>query len=516
MAATLGVPQIIHLHYIIGPWLRRMVIKRLRTADHVVAVSDYIRQQAIEHGVLPDHVTTIRNSIRRFEPRDPAAVEAVRRGEGISSDAFIYGMVGRLDPGKGHLDVLAAFDRLATDDPGIWLMIAGTGRHESRIRSAARRSAAADRIVFLGQRSDVPDILGSLDAFIHPASKDPCPLAVLEAMAAGLPIVAYADGGVPELIVNAESGLLAPRGDVIDLSGLMGLLPARPRVGELARGGGRRPSGDGVHAGARRSGVRRHRHVRCRDGSSMRAAALLLALAVLAACGGSDDDTSPSTGPSTSSAAPTQPGSTTAGGERCLVRLHGKSGTGADTVVEDGVTIISPTGNAEGWGGRQWLYFPEADYEAARTIVADAVAGCDQVILDGFSNGASFAAKLYCRGETFEGRLVGVVVDDPVTDEGVEGCATRPVRRPDALLDRRAGRPSPAGVGLRRGGLDVRGRSDDRHRCIRRGVGHRAPGEPVRRAPVVSGCARAHAVACMTLTCASRAAAQPRRSPRRA
>ena len=230
MAATLGVPQIIHLHYIIGPWLRRMVIKRLRTADHVVAVSDYIRQQAIEHGVLPDHVTTIRNSIRRFEPRDPAAVEAVRRGEGISSDAFIYGMVGRLDPGKGHLDALAAFDRLATDDPGIWLMIAGTGRHESRIRSAARRSAAADRIVFLGQRSDVPDILGSLDAFIHPASKDPCPLAVLEAMAAGLPIVAYADGGVPELIVNAESGLLAPRGDVIDLSGLMGLLRRDPEL----------------------------------------------------------------------------------------------------------------------------------------------------------------------------------------------------------------------------------------------------------------------------------------------
>ena len=90
------------------------------------------------------------------------------------------------------------------------------------------------------------------------------------------------------------------------------------------------------------------------------------------------------------------------------------------------MTIISPTGNAEGWGGRQWLYFPEADYEAARTIVADAVAGCDQVILDGFSNGASFAAKLYCRGETFEGRLVGVVVDDPVTDEGVEGCQPDP------------------------------------------------------------------------------------------
>jgi glycosyltransferase involved in cell wall biosynthesis len=201
-----------------------MVIQRLRTADHVVAVSDYIRGQAIDHGVSPDNVTTIRNPIRRFEPRDPAAVEAVRSHRGIAPDAFVYGMVGRLDPGKGHLDAIAAFDRLAADDPEVWLMIVGTGRHESRIQAAARRSVAADRIVFLGQRPDVADILGSLDAFVHPASKDPCPLAVLEAMAAGLPIVAYADGGVPELIVNAESGLLAPRGDVIDLSGLMGLL----------------------------------------------------------------------------------------------------------------------------------------------------------------------------------------------------------------------------------------------------------------------------------------------------
>ena len=146
-------------------------------------------------------------------------------------DAFVYGMVGRLDPGKGHVDAIAAFDRIATDDAGVWLLIAGTGRHEARIRAAAHRSVAADRIVFLGQRGDVPDILATLDAFVHPASADPCPLAVLEAMAAGLPIVAYADGGVPEMVVDSASGLLATVGDVGGLGGLMGLLR---RDGELA------------------------------------------------------------------------------------------------------------------------------------------------------------------------------------------------------------------------------------------------------------------------------------------
>ena len=112
--------------------------------------------------------------------------------------------------------------------------------------------------------------------------------------------------------------------------------------------------------------------------------------------------------------------------DRCLLRLHGKGGRGAETVVEDGVTIISPDGNADGWGGRQWLYFPDSEYTAALTVVEDAIAGCGQVIINGFSNGASFAAKIYCRGETFGGRLVGVVLDDPVVDAAVEGCSPDP------------------------------------------------------------------------------------------
>src|SRR4029077_1488760 len=98
----------------------------------------------------------------------------------------------------------------------------------------------------------------------------------------------------------------------------------------------------------------------------------------------------------------------------------------AATVVENGVSIISPDGNAEGWGGRQWLYFPDREYAAALKVVEDAVAGCGQVIINGFSNGAAFAAKMYCRGETFGGRLVRFVLDDPVVDAAVQGCAPDP------------------------------------------------------------------------------------------
>jgi pimeloyl-ACP methyl ester carboxylesterase len=112
-------------------------------------------------------------------------------------------------------------------------------------------------------------------------------------------------------------------------------------------------------------------------------------------------------------------------GARCIVRLHGKGGgAGATRTVSDGLVEVAPGGNGAAWGGREWAYFPESGYAAATANVAAAIdaAGCGRVILNGFSNGGAFAAKLYCRGETFGGRVVGVVVDDPVVDHAVVGC----------------------------------------------------------------------------------------------
>jgi hypothetical protein len=125
-----------------------------------------------------------------------------------------------------------------------------------------------------------------------------------------------------------------------------------------------------------------------------------------------------------STAIDTAPGTEPSGTVRCVVRLHGKGGTGGETSATGGITEVLPTGNADGWGARQWLYFPDESYAEARDIVtaAAADAGCTRLVLDGFSNGAAFAAKLYCRGETFDGRLVGVVIDDPVPDGGVASC----------------------------------------------------------------------------------------------
>jgi hypothetical protein len=113
-------------------------------------------------------------------------------------------------------------------------------------------------------------------------------------------------------------------------------------------------------------------------------------------------------------------------GVRCVVTLHGHGGTAQATQSIFGIRYVYPGGNASAAGGGQrWLYFGEDQYAAARATVAQAIDanGCSRVVIDGFSNGAAFAAKLYCRGDTFDGRVAGYVVDDPVTDRATAACA---------------------------------------------------------------------------------------------
>ena len=109
---------------------------------------------------------------------------------------------------------------------------------------------------------------------------------------------------------------------------------------------------------------------------------------------------------------------------KCVVRLHGKGGAGFATYNAGSWLEVGPNGNAAGWGGLQWLYFPESSYGAAVGVVAGAISanGCTRVVIDGFSNGAAFAAKLACRGESFGGKVVGYVIDDPVPDHGTDSC----------------------------------------------------------------------------------------------
>lgn len=214
LARNLHRPQVIYLHYTIGPWLGKQTLERLRTCDHIIAVSDFIRGQALDFGIAPDRVTTIRNSMDPL-PRPPAGTrERIRAALHIATDALVIGFVGRLDPYKGHAEAIEAFSWVAQRHPDAHLVIAGRGEIEQELAAQARTTPHSERIHFLGQRSDVHDLLASFDVFTHPSYDDPCPLAVLEAAAFGLPVAAFHSGGIPELVADQDGALLAAPGDI--------------------------------------------------------------------------------------------------------------------------------------------------------------------------------------------------------------------------------------------------------------------------------------------------------------
>ena len=222
VATSLGLPRIVHLHYTVGPWLRRVVLKQLRTTDRVVAVSDFVRRQAISHGVPEHRVTTIHNTIPEYVRPDAGTTEQLRRELGLADDRYVFGLVGRFDPGKGHLDAIAAFERVARQRDDVSLVLVGTGRIESKIRTRARHSPVArphHRRRANGRTCRSCSRYSTRSCIPPPRIRARWPCS--RRWRQRLPVVAYDDGGLPELVESGASGLLVGHGDVGALADAM-------------------------------------------------------------------------------------------------------------------------------------------------------------------------------------------------------------------------------------------------------------------------------------------------------
>lgn len=237
IAKQLRKPQIVHLHYTVGPWLQPSPLlrpllgdplRRLRECDLVVTVSDFIRDEALQHGVNRERVVTVHNMTEPQSEQSPATREAVRGELGLPCSAVIITMAARLDPYKGQSDAIAAFARAAKQRPSIYLLLAGIGALRGDLEREARATEYPDRIRFIGFRDDMPRILAATDIFIHPSRNEPFGLSVLEAQAAGLPVVAYHEGATAELVQDGVTGLLAAPGDIGDLAARLEELVSNP------------------------------------------------------------------------------------------------------------------------------------------------------------------------------------------------------------------------------------------------------------------------------------------------
>jgi glycosyltransferase involved in cell wall biosynthesis len=164
----------------------------------------------------------------------------LRAALGVPPGAPLLGVLGALMPDKGHRFLLEALDRMRGSDPGPHLAVIGAGALAGDLRRRAGDLRLSDRVHLLGHRDDVPELLGGLDLLAQSSLREGMPNAVLEGMAACLPIVATRVGGTAEALQDGACGVLVEPGSAAALAdGIRSLLgePARAaRLAALARG----------------------------------------------------------------------------------------------------------------------------------------------------------------------------------------------------------------------------------------------------------------------------------------
>lgn len=139
--------------------------------------------------------------------------KAKRASLGIPEGAFVIGNVGRLMPQKGQVYLLQAFKRVLERVPHAHLVIVGWGTLEDELRAFARELGVAERVVFTGARLDVPELLATFDVFGFSSIHEAQGIAILEGMAAGVPVVAPDVDGIPDVVRHEKTGLTVPPRD---------------------------------------------------------------------------------------------------------------------------------------------------------------------------------------------------------------------------------------------------------------------------------------------------------------
>jgi glycosyltransferase involved in cell wall biosynthesis len=207
---------------------------------HLVAVSDDVAT-SIRERIRParGHLHTIPNgvAVERYEGATPAGI---RDELGIPAAAFLVVCVAKMLEQKGHRYLVEALRSSELRNAPLHAVLVGDGPLREAIHEDARGAGVLDRLHFVGNRSDVPSVLAAADAFVLPSLWEGLPMALLEAMAAGLPLVATAVAGTRQVVTDGRHGLLVPPGDSSALASALGRLKRDPelrdRLGASARG----------------------------------------------------------------------------------------------------------------------------------------------------------------------------------------------------------------------------------------------------------------------------------------
>lgn len=187
--------------------------KHMGRCAHIIAVSHAVQGKLVERGYEPARITVIHNGIPDGPATDRAAV---RRELGIPDGQFAAVNVGRFIHDKGQDLLLKAMSGPAVDASLHLYLIGDPATDFGRALQAAKPDTP--RVTYLGYRGDVQRLLPAFDAYALSSRREACPISVIEALAACVPLVATAVGGVPELVIQDQTGLLVPTEDAAGLA----------------------------------------------------------------------------------------------------------------------------------------------------------------------------------------------------------------------------------------------------------------------------------------------------------
>lgn len=223
--ALAPVPALVStIHSINDGGTLRMAAYRLTSGmvDRFTIISRVAAQRYVAIGAVPEaRLQVVPNAVDtgRFH-RLPLARDAIRRELGVG-DEFVWLAVGRFEPAKDYPTMIAAFAQLAAERPRSQLLLVGEGSLQGETERLVRQEGLGARVRFLGVRRDVPELLSAADGYLLSSAWEGMPVALLEAAAVELPVVATRVGGVPEVVEDGATGLLVPAGNPVALAEAM-------------------------------------------------------------------------------------------------------------------------------------------------------------------------------------------------------------------------------------------------------------------------------------------------------
>jgi glycosyltransferase involved in cell wall biosynthesis len=207
-------------------------------ADRVITSGEAIRRLVIEAGVKPERAVAIPAGVNLAEFAGAADGEAVRARLGLSRP--VIGSVAMFRGSKGHASLLDAFATVHARHPSARLLLVGDGIRRAWVEGLAKERGLGEAVLFTGFRSDVPDLLRAMDCFVLASTRtEGVPGSLLQAFAAGVPAVASAIGGIPEVIADGKTGLLVEPDDPAALASAIDAVIAEPAAAAARAGAAR-------------------------------------------------------------------------------------------------------------------------------------------------------------------------------------------------------------------------------------------------------------------------------------